>query len=108
MALELRVVGPGLDVVRRLEEGDGELVLGRDANCGVCLPDPQRNVSRRHLSVWLDAGELHFHVPEGKPAYPPQDSRARAMTFRRRAQARISLSPLPRRRCRESQEAWPL
>lgn len=62
MVLELRVVGPGLDVVRRLQEGDAELVLGRDADCGVCLPDPQRNVSRRHLSVWLEAGELHFHV----------------------------------------------
>ncbi|HWP10621.1 MAG TPA: type VI secretion system-associated FHA domain protein [Ramlibacter sp.] len=62
MALDLRVVGPGLDVVHRLEEGQPELVLGRDADCGVCLPDPQRNVSRRHLAVWLEAGELHFHV----------------------------------------------
>jgi predicted component of type VI protein secretion system len=61
MAVELHVVGPGLDVVRRLEEG-AELVLGRDADCGVCLPDPQRNVSRHHLSVWLETGELHFHV----------------------------------------------
>jgi hypothetical protein len=43
MALELRIVGPGFDVTRRLEEGAGELVLGRDVDCGVCLPDPQRN-----------------------------------------------------------------
>jgi predicted component of type VI protein secretion system len=62
MALDLRVAGPGLDVVRRLEAGDPELVLGRDADCGVCLPDPQRNVSRRHLSVWMEEGELHFRV----------------------------------------------
>lgn len=62
MVLELRIAGPDLDVVRRLEEGEPELVLGRDANCDVWLPDPQRNVSRRHLSVWLEAGELHFHV----------------------------------------------
>jgi predicted component of type VI protein secretion system len=62
MALELRIAGPGFDVVRRLEDGQPELVLGRDADCGVCLPDPQRNVSRRHLSVWVEAGELHFHV----------------------------------------------
>jgi predicted component of type VI protein secretion system len=62
MTLELRIAGPGLDVVRSLEEGQPELVLGRDADCGICLPDPQRNVSRRHLAVWVEAGELHFHV----------------------------------------------
>lgn len=62
MPLELRVKGPGLDVVRTLEAGEPELVLGRDADCGVCLPDPQRNVSRRHLSVWLEDGALHFRV----------------------------------------------
>jgi len=62
MALELRIAGPGLDVVRRLEAGQPELVLGRDAECGVCLPDPQRNVSRRHLSVWIEEDALHFRV----------------------------------------------
>ena len=62
MTLELRIAGPGLDVVRKLEAGDPELVLGRDAECGVRLPDPERNVSRRHLAVWLENGELHFHV----------------------------------------------
>lgn len=62
MTLELRVTGPGLDVVRRLEAGEPELVLGRDADCGVCLPDPHRNVSRRHLSVWLEHGALRFRV----------------------------------------------
>jgi len=60
--LELRIFGPGLDVVHVLRAGQPELVLGRDADCGVCLPDPQRNVSRRHLSLWLDNGELHFRV----------------------------------------------
>ena len=62
MALELHIAGPGLDVVRSLEEGAPELILGRDTECGVCLPDPQRNVSRRHLAVWLKGGELHFRV----------------------------------------------
>jgi predicted component of type VI protein secretion system len=62
MALELRITGPGLDVVRRLQAGEPELVLGRDADCGVCLPDPQRNVSRRHLSVWLENDTLRFRV----------------------------------------------
>lgn len=62
MALELHIAGPGLDVVRRTEAGQPELVLGRDTECGVCLPDPQRSVSRRHLSLWVEDGELHFRV----------------------------------------------
>ncbi|MEZ0307654.1 MAG: type VI secretion system-associated FHA domain protein [Ramlibacter sp.] len=62
MVIDLHIAGPGLDVVRRMEQGEPELVLGRDADCTVVLPDPQRNVSRRHLSLWLEAGELHFRV----------------------------------------------
>lgn len=62
MALELRIAGPGIDVSRRLEPGEPPLVLGRDAECSVCLPDPERNVSRRHLSVWNETDELYFHV----------------------------------------------
>jgi predicted component of type VI protein secretion system len=62
MILQLRIAGPGLDVTKTLNPGDPALILGRDADCGVCLPDPQRNVSRRHLSVWNEGGELHFHV----------------------------------------------
>lgn len=62
MGLELHVAGPGLDVVRRLEPGDPALILGRDADCGICLPDPERNISRRHLSVWNEGDQLHFHV----------------------------------------------
>jgi predicted component of type VI protein secretion system len=62
LGLELHIAGPGLDLVRRLEEGEPELILGRDAECDVCLPDPQRNVSRRHLALRLQGGELHFHV----------------------------------------------
>src|SRR5512140_559127 len=62
MALELRIEGPDLDVVCRLEPGQPELVLGRGSECGVCLPDPERKVSRKHLAVWLESGELHFHV----------------------------------------------
>lgn len=62
MALELRIAGPGLDLVRRLEQGESELVLGRDSDCDVCLPDPQRNVSRHHLALWLEGDHLHFRV----------------------------------------------
>jgi predicted component of type VI protein secretion system len=62
MVLELHIAGPGLDVVRRLEAGQPELVLGRDSDCDVCLPDPQRNVSRKHLAVWIEDGALHFRV----------------------------------------------
>jgi predicted component of type VI protein secretion system len=62
MALELRIAGPGLDAMRILQPGERELVLGRDADCGIPLPDPQRNVSRRHLAVWNQSDELHFRV----------------------------------------------
>ena len=62
MALELHISGPGLDVRRRLDPGEPALIIGRDTDCAVCLPDPERNISRRHLSVWNDAGQLHFHV----------------------------------------------
>lgn len=62
MTLLLRVSGPGFDVMRPLRAGAEPLVIGRDRECAVCLPDPERNVSRRHLAVWNEGGELHFHV----------------------------------------------
>lgn len=62
MALDLHVAGPGLDVRRRVAPGDPAVILGRDADCTVCLPDPERNVSRRHLSLWNEGDTLHFHV----------------------------------------------
>ena len=62
MALEVHIAGPGLDLKRRLAVGEPALILGRDADCSVCLPDADRNISRRHLSVWNEADQLHFHV----------------------------------------------
>lgn len=62
MALDLHIAGPGLEVSHRLLPGEPAVVLGRDADCTICLPDPDRSVSRRHLSVWNEADELHFHV----------------------------------------------
>lgn len=62
MALDLHIAGPGLDATRRLAPGEPALILGRDNDCAVCLPDPERSVSRRHLSVWNDGDQLHFHV----------------------------------------------
>ncbi|MCD6079633.1 MAG: hypothetical protein K0R89_3577 [Ramlibacter sp.] len=62
MALDIHISGPGFEVTRRLKQGDPVLTLGRDTDCSVCLPDPERNVSRRHLSVWNETEQLHFHV----------------------------------------------
>lgn len=62
MPLDLRIVGPELEVSRRLKAGEPALVLGRDADCAICLPDPLRNVSRRHLSVWNEGEQLQFQV----------------------------------------------
>ncbi|GAB3665231.1 type VI secretion system-associated FHA domain protein [Ramlibacter alkalitolerans] len=62
MALQIHVAGPGVDVTRRLEAGEPALILGRDSDCAICLPDAERNVSRRHLSLWNDGDLLQFHV----------------------------------------------
>jgi predicted component of type VI protein secretion system len=62
MALEVHIAGPGFEVARRLQAGEPALILGRDTDCTVCLPDPERSVSRRHLSLWNDGEQLHFHV----------------------------------------------
>ncbi len=62
MRIEIHISGPGIDDRRHLDHGQAELVLGRDGDCHICLPDPRRNVSRRHLAVWCVSGELHFRV----------------------------------------------
>jgi len=62
VALDLHVSGPGVDVHRRLVAGEPALILGRDSDCAICLPDPEREISRRHLSVWNEGEQLHFHV----------------------------------------------
>lgn len=62
MSLDLHIVGPGVDAVVRLPLDDSEMILGRDTSCAICLPDPDRNVSRRHLAVWNEAELLHFRV----------------------------------------------
>src|SRR5205085_10900280 len=62
MALDLHIAGPGFEVRRRLHPGEPALILGRDTDCAICLPDPERNISRRHLSVWNEADQLFFHV----------------------------------------------
>jgi type VI secretion system FHA domain protein len=62
MALELHIAGPSLETRRLLHPGEGEVVLGRDMACDINLPDPERNVSRRHLAVWNRDDQLHFRV----------------------------------------------
>lgn len=62
MPLDLFITGPGFDASCRLAPGERALALGRDADCPICLPDPERNISRRHLSVWNEADALRFEV----------------------------------------------
>jgi predicted component of type VI protein secretion system len=62
MVLEIHISGPGLDVTRRIAKGDEAIVVGRDPECDVCLPDPDRTVSRKHLALWIENGQLQFHV----------------------------------------------
>ena len=62
MALEIHVAGPGLETRRLVHPGEAELILGRDIGCDINLPDPERNVSRRHLAVWNLDDQLQFRV----------------------------------------------
>jgi predicted component of type VI protein secretion system len=62
MAIELHIAGADFETVRLLHPGAPELILGRDASCDVNLPDPDRNISRRHLAVWNKGAEVHFRV----------------------------------------------
>lgn len=62
MTIQIHTTGPGMDDIRLLTRGQPQLVLGRGADCDVCLPDPQRKVSRHHLAVWCQDDELHFRV----------------------------------------------
>jgi type VI secretion system FHA domain protein len=62
MALEIHIAGPGLETRRLIRQGDAEVILGRDIGCDINLPDPERNVSRRHLAVWNEDEQLQFRV----------------------------------------------
>lgn len=62
MALEIHIAGPGLETRRLVNPGEPELTLGRDIACDINLPDPERNVSRRHLAVWNVDEQLQFRV----------------------------------------------
>ena len=62
MALEIHIAGPALETRRLVHPGEPELTLGRDIGCDINLPDPERNVSRRHLAVWNHDDQLQFRV----------------------------------------------
>ncbi len=58
---EISVAGPDLQDRREIDEGQS-LLVGRDTDCDLCLPDPDRTVSRQHLVVWVEAGQVHLRV----------------------------------------------
>ncbi|MBK6649159.1 MAG: FHA domain-containing protein [Betaproteobacteria bacterium] len=62
MAASLRVVGPNFSVLCPINPAGAEIIVGRDPSCHVVLPDPKRNVSRRHLSVWVQGNRVFFKV----------------------------------------------
>ena len=62
MALEIHIAGPGLETRRLVRAGETELILGRDIGCDINLPDPERNVSRRHVAVSNLDDLLQFRV----------------------------------------------
>ena len=60
--LELGIRGAAFQARVELQPGAAEVVLGRDPDCQVRLPDPNRNVSRRHLAARNIGGVLHLRV----------------------------------------------
>lgn len=61
-ALILQIDGPGYSGTLQVQAGATEQVLGRDPVCNVCLPDPYKTISRKHLAVWNAQGVLRFRV----------------------------------------------
>jgi type VI secretion system FHA domain protein len=61
-ALTLQIDGPGYSGAVQVQVGAPEQVLGRDPVCQVCLPDPGKTISRKHLAVWNAQGLLTFRV----------------------------------------------
>jgi predicted component of type VI protein secretion system len=61
MPLELSVNGPGLQIKRLIGEGQSVLI-GRDNDSDLCLPDPQKTVSRQHVVIWVESGQLQLRV----------------------------------------------
>lgn len=61
MIYEVLIAGPGLETTRGIAEGQSVLI-GRDTDCDLCLPDPERTVSRHHLVLWVEGGQLSMRV----------------------------------------------
>jgi predicted component of type VI protein secretion system len=61
MPFELSINGPGLQIRRLLGEGQS-ILIGRDSDSDLCLPDPQKTVSRQHVVVWVESGQLQLRV----------------------------------------------
>ena len=61
--LELIVIkspkGAALSVERVLV-GENIISLGRDEQCTLCLPDPERFVSNRHAVIWRESGRFYL------------------------------------------------
>lgn len=58
---EISVTGPDLQDRREIDEGQS-LLVGRDIDCDLCLPDPERTVSRQHLVMWVEGGQVQLRV----------------------------------------------
>ena len=62
METALRVVGPDFSAHCLIDPAGSETIVGRDPSCHIVLPDPKRNVSRRHLAIWTQGSRIFFRV----------------------------------------------
>ena len=62
MPVLLRVEGPSLNRELLLDDGAAALTVGRDPAATLHLPDPERALSRRHLSIAAAGGGVRVTV----------------------------------------------
>lgn len=53
LALKVIVSEGGQKIAERLVDPEKKLTIGRDSNCGICLPN--RSISRKHLTLLVDS-----------------------------------------------------
>ena len=51
MQFQIQVDGPAFSRTVTLDASSAPLVVGRDPSAALCLPDPDRSISRKHVSL---------------------------------------------------------
>ena len=94
MPVLLRAEGPSLNRELLLQEGAAAVTVGRDPAAGLHLPDPERALSRKHLSIAaLGAGVQVTVLSSVNGAVTSQGELAPGQSARLSPGERVSLGP---------------